>query len=240
MLVLSENDVYSIVSCTNDNVFAFLGAHEKSEKEVVIRNFSPNAESLEVIDYVSRKKISAMRKIHNDGLFEIEIPKLKGDRYLLRAKYHNGTHEFEDPYRLGSSIDETDLYLYGEGTHEKAYHFLGAHPMTLDGVKGVRFAVWAPNAQRVSVVGDFNFWDGRLHVMRKHIPSGVWEIFIPGVDKGACYKYEIRAISGEMLPHKADPFGFFAQVSPEQASKVEGLSQYQWRDQDWQGKKAMD
>jgi len=105
--------------------------------------------------------------------------------------------------------------------------------MAVDGVDGVRFSVWAPDASRVSVVGSFNYWDGRRHVMRKLVPSGVWEIFIPGVIEGDTYKYELKDKHGNLLPHKADPVGFFAQKRPEQASVVADINRYEWQDHDW-------
>ena len=127
--------------------------------------------------------------------------------YKLRVHYASGVYIKEDPYRFGSSLTPLDLYLFGEGTHEHLYRFMGAHVMSQEGVWGTRFCVWAPNASRVSVVGDFNFWDGRHHMMRKHIPSGVWELFIPEVSAGALYKFEVRSRDGQVLPHKADPMG---------------------------------
>lgn len=139
----------------------------------------------------------------------------------------------EDPYRFGSTIGEMDLYLFGEGRHERLYDWLGAQVMEVDGVPGVRFAVWAPNARRVSVVGEFNFWDGRHHMMRKHIPSGIWEIFIPHLPLGTLYKYEIKTRDGHLLPQKADPVGFAAERPPQTASKVVDTRDYVWSDENW-------
>jgi 1,4-alpha-glucan branching enzyme len=130
--------------------------------------------------------------------------------YRLRIDWDGNEVELEDPYRFPPALGEQDLYLFGEGNHHNVYDKLGAHPMTLEGAGGVSFAVWAPSASRVSVVGGFNNWDGRRHVMRKHPGIGVWEIFIPNIGEGEVYKYELKGPNGDLLPLKADPFGFLA------------------------------
>lgn len=237
MDTISKEVLQAIVDSDCFDVFAYLGKHGLAERSV-IRAFLPDADSVEIIDYNSGNVICEMDKLHEGGVFSTVMDQCP-DRYRLRANFDGSCHEMEDPYRFGSTIGEQDVYLYGEGTHESAYEFLGAHPMTIDGVSGVRFAVWAPNAKRVSVVGDFNYWDGRKHVMRSLIPSGIWEIFIPGVAVGALYKYELKSRDGHVLPHKADPFGFYAQVPPEQASVVVDLNQYEWQDDAWQEKKYL-
>ncbi len=134
-------------------------------------------------------------------------------RYRLRARFGDNVVELEDPYRFPPVLSDFDLYLLGEGNHLKLYDKLGAHPMTMDGVDGVAFVVWAPNAQRVSVVGDFNFWDGRRHAMRVR-GNGYWEIFVPGARAGDKYKYEIVSRSGQLLPLKSDPVAFGAEMRP--------------------------
>ncbi len=126
-------------------------------------------------------------------------------RYRLRFRLPAKTIELEDPYRFPPVLGELDVHLMAEGTHLRIYERLGAHPIEIDGVDGVAFAVWAPNAQRVSVVGDFNDWDGRRHPMRKRVEAGVWELFIPGLQGGELYKFEILGADGELLPLKADP-----------------------------------
>ena len=131
--------------------------------------------------------------------------------------------EFDDAYRFGPVLGEMDEYLLGEGTHKRIWQVLGAHLITHEGVDGVHFAVWAPNAQRVSVVGDFNVWDGRRHPMRRRGATGVWETFIPGLKDGVSYKYEIRAGDGAVMPLKADPVGFGSEHPPANASVVRDI-----------------
>ena len=138
-------------------------------------------------------------------------------RYRLRATNADGTWTVDDAYAFGPVLGQLDDWLVGEGTHAMLYERLGAHPMTHEEVAGVHFAVWAPNAQRVSVVGDFNAWDGRRHVMRKRIDTGVWEIFVPALGNGAIYKYEILGAQGTLLPLKSDPVGFRAELRPSTA-----------------------
>src|SRR5207237_221027 len=153
--------------------------------------------------------------------------------YRLIISYHAGnTLVVDDPYRYGRVLTDFDLHLFGEGTHHRAYEKLGAHRITVGTTVGVHFAVWAPNAQRVSVVGDFNGWDGRVNPMRLLAPAGIWEIFIPELGDGENYKFEIRAKTGEILK-KADPFGFAFEVPPQSASVVRDITRYQWNDQAW-------
>ncbi|GIX01635.1 MAG: hypothetical protein KatS3mg112_0572 [Thermogutta sp.] len=136
-----------------------------------------------------------------------------------------------DPYTFPPLLTDYDLYLLGEGRHWRCYNKLGAQLRTVNGVEGVNFAVWAPNATSVSVIGDFNRWDGRCHPMRKHIPNGFWEIFIPGLKEGDLYKFQIRY--HDQVFEKADPFGFWAEVPPRSASRVFNINRYQWHDQEW-------
>lgn len=163
-------------------------------------------------------------------VFFAPIP--EGD-YLLRAQTGDGREwTYQDPYRFGPVLGDIDLHLIGEGTHRQLWHVLGAHVTTHQGVPGTHFAVWAPNAQRVSVVGDFNAWDGRRHPMRRLGASGVWEIFLPDLAEGALYKYEILDAQGDLVL-KADPVGFGSQHPPEKASMVRDITGYGWHDGDW-------
>ena len=235
MDTIADDLLQSIADSECDNVFAYLGKHELGGGQSVIRCFLPSADAVELIDYEG-EAIAPMARLHGAGIFSVVLADAPG-RYRLRAFFGGDRVDMEDVYRFESTVGEQDLYLYGEGTHEHAYEFLGAHLMTIDGIAGCRFAVWAPNAQRVSVVGDFNFWDGRRHVMRKLFPGGIWEVFVPGVEADAMYKYEIKARDGSVQPHKADPFGFYSQVPPAQASVVVDRETYRWSDHDWQHKK---
>jgi 1,4-alpha-glucan branching enzyme len=207
-----------------------LGAHP-SDGGVVVRAFRPAAEK--VLARPDRGDPIALEQRHPGGLFEgmvygAELPL----RYELEVSYPDGnTFTVLDPYAFPPTIGELDLHLAGEGRHEDVYERLGAHPRELEGVTGTAFAVWAPSARAVSVVGDFNSWDGRLNPMRSLGASGIWEIFLPGVEEGAAYKFEILAQSGE-IRMKADPFAFETQVPPRTDSVVH-RSGYRWDDSDW-------
>jgi 1,4-alpha-glucan branching enzyme len=165
------------------------------------------------------------------GLFAGPLGRAKS--YRLRGEAAGTSWEFEDPYRFGPVLGEMDEYLLGEGTHQRIWQVLGAHPVTHEGVEGVHFAVWAPNAERVSVVGDFNQWDGRRHPMRLRGATGVWEIFLPGLGEGTVYKYEIRGRGGAVLPLKADPVGFGSEHPPATGSVVRRIGKSDWSDAAW-------
>ena len=233
---ISESIIHSILNCECEDVFAFLGSHKIDDSHFAFRVCIPGAHSVDIVDQ-SGKTISSLMSWQNTHFFHTVIKTAYSPSYMLSVTDDAGTRIVEDPYRFGASISAADLYLFAEGTNDRAYNFLGAHLMTLDGVKGTRFSVWAPNAKTVSVVGDFNYWDGRCHLMRKHIPEGVWEIFIPGVKEGSCYKFELHSRDGTLLPHKSDPVGFFSEQSPGRASIVVDLHSYEWTDQDWHQKK---
>ncbi|MCX7888197.1 MAG: 1,4-alpha-glucan branching protein GlgB [Rhodobacteraceae bacterium] len=157
-----------------------------------------------------------------------------GGPYRLRAQAHDGTvWEFDDPYRYGNVLGEIDEYLLGEGRHHRLWQALGAHLIRHEGSEGVHFAVWAPNARRVSVVGDFNVWDGRRNPMRRRGATGVWEIFLPGLTEGTIYKYEIVGPSGHVMPLKADPVGFGSEHPPRTGSVVRRIGTHAWGDGDW-------
>jgi len=176
------------------------------------------------------------------GAFELFSGWVQGQgrpgAYRLEARRGDARWEFDDPYRFSPILGEYDEYFFSEGTHLRLWEALGAHPVEHEGVRGVRFAVWAPNARRVSVVGDFNAWDGRRHVMRARGATGVWEIFAPGVGEGARYKYEIRGRDGATLPLKADPVGFGSEHPPSTASIVRDLSGRAWGDDEWTARRG--
>ncbi len=222
----------AIVSGTHGDPFSVLGPHKRGRGWTVTA-FVPGAERLTVL---AAKPVEAAPVPGAPGLFVAALP--KGQTYRLHAEGHGAAWEFDDPFRFGPVLGELDEYLLGEGTHRRIWQVLGAHAMTHDGVEGTHFAVWAPNAQRVSVVGDFNVWDGRRHPMRRRGPTGVWETFIPGLGEGATYKYEIRGPQGQVLPLKADPVGFGSEHPPANASVVRGLGDAGWHDADWMARRG--
>jgi len=226
-----------IAAADHPDPFAFLGMHDTGSG-LVVRAFLPGARAAEVIDRDRGQRVATMSRLHDAGVFAGHVARRRPFAYRLRVDFGHGFDEYEDPFRFGTLLGELDVYLLAEGTHTRAYERLGAHCMTLDGVAGVAFAVWAPNARRVSVVGDFNMWDGRRHPMRLRYESGVWEIFIPGVAPGALYKYEIKARNGDVLPLKADPVAFFAERPPSTASIVYDLGSFDWGDQAWMQRRA--
>ena len=215
--------------------FAVLGPHKGDEGGIVIRAVQPAARSIEV------KLVGAvvpMRRC-DSGLFEATLP-LTGSEipdYRLCVTFGSGQKlEIDDPYRYGRVLTDYDLHLFGEGTHLRLYEKLGAHRLRIGPAEGVHFAVWAPNADHVSVVGDFNGWDGRVHAMRRLAPSGVWEIFIPNLPDGEHYKFEIRTKAGDLLK-KTDPFATALEPPPATASIVRDVSGYRWNDQAWMEKR---
>ena len=228
-------EVEAVVAARHENPFGLFGLHEVGGR-LVIRTFQPGAVLVELIDASTGKKLVALEKLHEAGFFAAEVPGKKApSAYRLLVDWGGGAApmEIEDPYRFGQVLGEMDAYLLAEGSHLRLYEKLGAHPFEMDGVKGVSFAVWAPNSRRVSVVGPFNNWDGRRHPMRKRIECGCFELFIPGLQKGESYKFELVGPNGETLPLKADPVGFRAEHPPANASVVHGLVQHEWRDKSW-------
>ena len=220
----------ALVNGKHNNPFAILGLQRTREGRVV-RTLQPGAKSVDLVDRHG-DTLATMQRIHDGGLFEAPMPPRKRN-YALRITWQSGeTQVVEDTYRFPSTLGELDLYLLGEGSDANIYRKLGAHPKTVSGIDGTRFSVWAPNASRVSVVGDFNSWDGRRHVMRLHPGNGIWEIFLPGVGEGALYKYEITDAYGKLLPLKADPYGALHEPPPGNSSIV-FQSTFQWSDNDW-------
>lgn len=234
---VSPSDIEAIVKATHGQPFDVLGPHKDGDGWCV-RVFHPDAETVTLLDRKSRQPIAKARKIHEDGLFEAHFSKQLPPYSLQFENNESASWEAEDPYGFASQLSAFDLHLMREGTHYRLWEKLGAHPETIDGVKGVRFVVWAPNARRVSVVGDFNFWDGRVHAMRKHEGNGLWEIFIPGVTEGHTYKFEVLPNNGDLVMLKADPFAFHTELPPKSASRVYRLQGYQWGDDEWLAKRA--
>ena len=217
-----------------DDPFGVLGEHKVGGR-VTVTAFAPDAASLRAVRGGKSHDLAPVEGVA--GAFTGKVPG-KG-AYRLHARSHAG-HEwdYEDPYRFGPVLGEMDEYLLGEGTHRRLWEVLGAHVMEHEGSQGTHFAVWAPNARRVSVVGVFNHWDGRRHPMRRRGATGVWEIFLPDVGEGAAYKYEILGADGTVQPLKADPVGFGSEHAPSNASVVRDIRGYGWHDGDWMQDRA--
>ncbi len=204
---------------------------QRENGQRIVRTIQPQAETVELLLDGDSGPLP-MQRVHPDGIFEVEFPPRKR-HYRLRITRADGiSWEVEDAYRFPPMLGELDLYLIGQGSHRDIAKKLGAHPTRSLGVAGTFFAIWAPNASRVSVVGEFNNWDGRCHVMRLHPGNGLWEIFIPGVGQGSYYKFELLDRQGELLPFKSDPTGQFHEAPPGNASRVY-QSNYHWRDNEW-------
>jgi 1,4-alpha-glucan branching enzyme len=235
-----DRAIQAVAAGTSGDAFAVLGRHPTTlggRPALVIRTNQPAAEAVEL---VARDGAAPMRRLV-DGLFEVVVPlgSQSGDQFEYRFRVHSGrgVQEVVDPYQFGQVLADFDLHLFGEGTHHRAWEKLGARQITVGPHTGVHFAVWAPNAQRVSVIGDFNGWDGRVHPMRRLMPSGVWELFVPDLPDGACYKYEIRTAAGHLLK-KADPYGRRFEVPPNTASIVWSEGTYVWNDDSWMRDRA--
>jgi 1,4-alpha-glucan branching enzyme len=235
-------ELEQIVRAEHSDPFHVLGPHPieiDGKKQIAIRTFQPRAEGV-TVTFTAGLPPQLMTRVHPEGIFEAVLPHPEiTTGYRLVVRYPGGAAEtIDDPYRFPPLLSDLDLHLLGEGTHYEKYEKLGAHVRTVDGVAGVSFAVWAPNALRVSVVGDFNHWDGRMHPMRLRGNSGFWELFFPGLGEGAIYKYEIRSRLGPLAFLKADPYGYFAEVRPKTASVVATLDKHTWNDADWMAARA--
>jgi len=239
-------ELESILRAEHADPFHFLGPHTveiAGAERPIIRAFLPHAREVSVVFDDGRPTLRAQR-IHPDGLFEAIFPAgaarpAAPASYRLHIRDAEGaSREIHDPYAFPPLLSDFDLHLIGEGTHYQKYEKLGAHLRESAGVRGVHFGVWAPNARRVSVVGDFNRWDGRVHPMRHRGASGVWEVFLPGLDEGMIYKFEIRTRSGGPPMLKADPYGFCAELRPKTGSIVVDLDRYAWGDAAWMAARA--
>jgi 1,4-alpha-glucan branching enzyme len=235
-------DLDALVRGQHGDPFKLLGPHLSRQQRLQVRVFRPEAVA---VDLELRHPVALrvpMTKAHVDGLFEADVAEVTtldgGLDYRLHVDDGSGGRvEMDDPYRFGRITTDFDIHLFGEGQFLQVQDRLGAHPTELGGVSGTHFAVWAPNAQRVSVIGDFNRWDGRVHPMRHLVPSGIWELFVPGLTEGALYKFEIRTPGGHLL-HKIDPYGRYFEVPPRSAAIVCRTSGYEWGDAAWMAARA--
>jgi 1,4-alpha-glucan branching enzyme len=242
---LHRSAAEDLVHGRHGSPFEVLGPHpvtNREEQGCVVRAFLPGARRAWVVP-AARATVAPgamaldgveMQRIHPDGLFSgyFAATSLRPD-YLLDAEYADGSHRRgHDPYAYGPQLSDYDLYLFGEGTLYELYHHLGAHPREVEGTRGVAFAVWAPNARRVSVVGDFNGWDERLLPMRAR-SNGIWELFVPDLPLGTLYKYAVLSWNSAYQVLKADPVAFAAELRPGNASRVADLSGFEWSDQQW-------
>ncbi len=220
--MLHHHTIEMICNASHGDPFAVLGPHATRDGQTSVRCFLPSATSVAVLG--ADDALVAQLKPRAAGFFEGKVKAAPSAPYRLQVQWESGLSSvLDDPYRFPLVLGEMDVWLLGEGTHLRPFEVLGAHPGTMLGVDGTRFAVWAPNASRVSVAGDFNHWDGRRHPMRLRRECGVWELFIPGVPKGALYKFEIRTHNGEVLPARADPYALQAELRPATASRVAQL-----------------
>lgn len=233
---IHPNAIQSLLDGDHGAPFDILGAHEVGAKKISLRIFRPDAKKVFVMmPHGKQTRRNEMTRLHDAGLFEFTI---SGQRdkvdYQFIAQLEDGREiEFYSPYLFPPLLTDYDLYLLGEGRHWNSYDCLGAQLREVDGITGVNFAIWAPNAYKVCVIGDFNGWDTRFHPMRTHGQSGVWELFIPGLDEGDKYKFEIRSREDNYRAEKTDPYGFFAEMRPRTASIVTNLDTYEWQDAVW-------
>ncbi|OGR07079.1 MAG: 1,4-alpha-glucan branching enzyme [Deltaproteobacteria bacterium RIFOXYD12_FULL_50_9] len=227
------HEINRVINSDQHDPFTVLGFHIISHDpmRVIFRTFQPHAQSVRML---FRDQARHMYKMREEGLFEIEISDYSEPfDYSYEVTYFDHTvNTFKDPYRFLPQFSDFDSHLFNNGNHYQIYNKLGAHPTTIDAISGTIFRVWAPSARRVSVIGDFNYWDSRVHQMRSLGSSGIWELFIPGISQGQAYKYEIRS-QDMRLYEKADPYQFFAELRPKSASIVWDIHTYEWRDQAW-------
>ncbi|MCP9439696.1 MAG: 1,4-alpha-glucan branching protein GlgB [Nitrospira sp.] len=242
-LHLEQDDLDRLIAGTHWNPRALLGPHHcmiDGQRCLLIRAWFPHAEQVAVIAAPASQSPIPMTRRHDAGLFEVVVPEnTMPPLYRFRIERDDGTiTEVHDPYAFPPLLTDFELHLFAEGTWYKAYERMGAHVRRVENVEGVHFVVWAPNAARVSVIGDFNRWDGRCHPMTNRGPTGLWELFIPELQEGSLYKYEILSRQNGALLVKADPYARAGELRPRTASIVRDLSRYVWHDHDWMAARA--
>ena len=233
-----SDQIDRVIASDHHDPYQVLGLHfiDQKPRTALVRTFQPHAESVQIV--INDEK-QYMNKMRDEGLYEIELPEFPEPfAYHFAIHYSDKTvHSTEDPYRFLPQLGDMDRYLFNSGTHYKLYDKLGAHGVTIDAIEGTIFRVWAPGARRVSVIGNFNSWDGRVHQMRSLENSGIWEIFIPGITEHELYKFEIRTQYRDLLI-KSDPFQFYGELRPKTASIVCSLDHYSWNDSEWLAKRG--
>ncbi|NEI10502.1 1,4-alpha-glucan branching protein GlgB [Rhizobium leguminosarum] len=227
---IGQDALWALIEGRHGDPFSILGPHE-SGGMTIVRVYLPGAEAIDLIDATSDRVVTPFSIAHPSGLFAAAAA--SRTEYRLRITWPDAVQITEDPYSFGLLLGELDLHLISEGTHYSLSRTLGAVDMSIDGISGVRFAVWAPNARRVSVVGDFNAWDGRRNPMRLRQSAGVWELFIPRLAPGERYKFEIVDAQGTCLPQKADPVARASEAAPSTASIVASSTPFRWTDDGW-------
>ena len=241
----SSEDIDRIIHADHWDPFLVLGQHETTVERKparVVRAFLPHAAKAWVVDLANGEPglRTPMDRVHDDGFFEAVFPgRAAAFAHRLAVENQEGhAWEFVDPYRFGPVLTDFDLHLLGEGTHLRNFEKLGAHLIEHEGIRGVHFSVWAPNARRVSVIGNFNHWDGRVTPLRSRGSGGIWEIFMPDLVQGEVYKFEIKSHQQGYLVAKADPYGFAAELRPKTASVVWDVDHFEWHDDAWMKDRA--
>jgi len=234
-----DHEVNAVLAADHRDPFGFLGMHDSwFGGPVIVRAFLPWAKAVTVLDAATGAPVGRLDRIREEGFFAGAVQgRTSWFPYRLRVSIDGGAVDIEDPYRFPPVLAEADVGLLAEGSDLRCWEKLGAHPRTMEGVDGVAFTVWAPHAGRVAVIGDFNDWDGRRHAMRLRHDCGVWEIFLPGLQPGRLYKFEIKTGYGERLPDKVDPFAFATERLPGSASILCDLGQYRWGDAEWMARR---
>jgi 1,4-alpha-glucan branching enzyme len=233
MTQIAHTELQSLVDGTHGSPRHILGIHSDPHAQgYTVRTYQPFAQQVHLL-VGPNGPAQPMQRIHEGGIFEFHDQQPAPSAYTLRVVHsESDIREIDDPYRFPTQITDVDIHLHGEGTHYRTYLSMGAHERVIEGVSGVHFAVWAPNARRVSVVGEFNRWDGRVHPMERRGGSGLWEIFIPALAVGDLYKYEINGQNGYLMD-KSDPYAFASEVRPHTASEVWDNDCYEWNDGAW-------
>jgi len=228
----------AIVSSSHGDPFAVLGPHEVAPGVWDIRAFIPWGETVEAIGYHDESVLAPFETLHPSGFRVARVTAKERPGYRIRITQDQFGHVIYDPYSFGSALADYDIAAIVHSNDTVFYYIFGAHPITHGNLPGVRFVVWAPNAQNVSVVGEFNDWDGRRHPMRRHYEVGVWELFVPHLALGTSYKFEIKGPGGQQVPLKADPVAFAAEHPPATASLSHGLPRHNWQDAAWLAERA--